>query len=743
MVSIRQSTKLTIGVMLAASLVLGACSPGGEDAIPSESAVSEGQAQDTGPSDEPAANSDSPLTDASAPASASDGPLTATADSAISVQLGWEPVDGASSYDIEFSMSGEERLLLATLDASATSFEDIGVPEGVPLTYHLTPQGGGDTYSVTVATPSDLPNPYRVEPVLEAPTMTLPGVDLSGLDLENPDLSALDLSNFDPSMLDLPDLDGETFDPSALMPQAGTSATIGPDGGEIVTDSASGAKFTLILPPGALDEPTYIVMTPIQSLGNFPFSGGMTAAVQIEPEGIELNLPARLVIEGADESRVQPDGERLVDVAFAFGRGGNNFHLTPWLGAEQGFSSGGGARLARLAQRPSAAGPLAEIAAAQLESLGVGKATPAEVGEFAKRHPPSGAGRRARQKLAVGKVAVFPDDNAIEKPAPGVGSEEAPLGDLPGRRLELQAAGAQSCDEILAAFHDYEAYVNSGTVRQTSGRANNRILDALVSTARDILRAEEQRCLHPLACGMALAKILSEPKGTAQEQLAQAFGQKYPSISDTTLQDTQEIAKSCRMEMVIESTMILDVDNKGGTAMMVRSIVPLSWGFDPYAGSGGVGYLKGTGPVRYVAVTLDGKGCDVKVKSNTGESSTRFKAHRLDPIFTSAGDIEDFQLNDWSIPGVPNEMEITCPTGDGMNTIDSQLGGGTCDAFCFQFTAAHADSQQLIDWTMGDVGEDPGTIAIKSYERALPYPNGGTLFETTVLTIRRLTPSGK
>jgi len=59
----------------------------------------------------------------------------------ISVQLEWTPIDGAEGYDLEFSMGGEERLLLASLDDSATSYEDFGVPEGCA---DVSPHGEGN-----------------------------------------------------------------------------------------------------------------------------------------------------------------------------------------------------------------------------------------------------------------------------------------------------------------------------------------------------------------------------------------------------------------------------------------------------------------------------------------------------------------------------------------------------------------------------------------------------------------------
>jgi len=165
------------------SLFLGACGAGSSGEAPEAAAGAEGVPIG---GEEP-----------TAPSSASDGPLTATADSAISVQLSWEPVNGATGYDVEFSMGGGDRILLATLDGSATRFEDFGVPEGEPLTYHLTAQGTGATYSVTVASEIAPANPYTVEPVLEMGGLPFQGLDPATFDFEN-----FDPSTFDPSMFE-------------------------------------------------------------------------------------------------------------------------------------------------------------------------------------------------------------------------------------------------------------------------------------------------------------------------------------------------------------------------------------------------------------------------------------------------------------------------------------------------------------------------------------------------------------
>lgn len=82
-----------------------------------------------------------------------------------------------------------------------------------------------------------------------------------------------------------------------LEPENRTEATIGRDGGVLTATNSAGLTFTLDVPPGAVPGDITIAMTPVQSIENLPFAGGLAAAVSLEPSGLNFIRPAWLAIE--------------------------------------------------------------------------------------------------------------------------------------------------------------------------------------------------------------------------------------------------------------------------------------------------------------------------------------------------------------------------------------------------------------------------------------------------------------
>ena len=74
------------------------------------------------------------------------------------------------------------------------------------------------------------------------------------------------------------------------------SLTMGDEGGSLEVEGPDGTLYQLELPPGALLTEQTITLTPITDITNLPLSGGLHAAVQILPEGLDLVLPAALTI---------------------------------------------------------------------------------------------------------------------------------------------------------------------------------------------------------------------------------------------------------------------------------------------------------------------------------------------------------------------------------------------------------------------------------------------------------------
>ncbi len=84
-----------------------------------------------------------------------------------------------------------------------------------------------------------------------------------------------------------------------------SSATVGAAGGTITAVGSDSTRFTLTIPPKALDGDSGITMTPVSAIQDLPLSGGLVAAVHFEPEGLRFNIPVELKIEPPREVPVE------------------------------------------------------------------------------------------------------------------------------------------------------------------------------------------------------------------------------------------------------------------------------------------------------------------------------------------------------------------------------------------------------------------------------------------------------
>ncbi len=105
-----------------------------------------------------------------------------------------------------------------------------------------------------------------------------------------------------------------THSASAMIPAAG---------GTITATGSDGSRFTLTIPPKALDGDTTITMTPVSTMDGLPMSDGLVAAVHLEPEGLRFNAPVLLRIDPAREVPAEQQ------VGFGYLGGGADLHLYP------------------------------------------------------------------------------------------------------------------------------------------------------------------------------------------------------------------------------------------------------------------------------------------------------------------------------------------------------------------------------------------------------------------------------
>ena len=116
---------------------------------------------------------------------------------------------------------------------------------------------------------------------------------------------------------------GQTVTPVADATHA-VSANFDATGGSVSATGADGTVFTLELPPDALPVPQTVTLTPVSSLGRVPFSGGLVAGVEIEPDGLDLCGAGD---SGDPATFALPSPEQTLPYSYA--RGGEDFILYP------------------------------------------------------------------------------------------------------------------------------------------------------------------------------------------------------------------------------------------------------------------------------------------------------------------------------------------------------------------------------------------------------------------------------
>jgi hypothetical protein len=95
------------------------------------------------------------------------------------------------------------------------------------------------------------------------------------------------------------------------------------DGGSLSVTAANGTVFTLNVPPNSLYVDETVTMTPVSSVGQFPFAGGLVAGVDIQPAGVPL-------LEGATLSIHTPAPvARSEETPVAWNGSGEDFYLVP------------------------------------------------------------------------------------------------------------------------------------------------------------------------------------------------------------------------------------------------------------------------------------------------------------------------------------------------------------------------------------------------------------------------------
>ncbi len=110
-----------------------------------------------------------------------------------------------------------------------------------------------------------------------------------------------------------------------VLPDVARAVTVvvGAAGGQVVAVAADGTTLTLAVPAGALAGDTSITLTPVASIVNMPFGGGVLVAVHFAPEGLVFAVPSTLTI-GLPAAFDPADV-----VGFTYAGSGADLHLAP------------------------------------------------------------------------------------------------------------------------------------------------------------------------------------------------------------------------------------------------------------------------------------------------------------------------------------------------------------------------------------------------------------------------------
>jgi hypothetical protein len=241
------------------------------------------------------------------------------------VMLKWQQVDGAMSYQLERQLLANDLFLpLAQLGPGQTDYKDFTAPDNRIVTYRVqaTTDKLGGYSSVTVPTVIIIPNPLTVQ-----------------------------VQYMDDQMV---------------------TKNIGPEGGSIGLTDTYDIAYELVVPPGAVLQPTDFTLTPVANeIGNMPLDGPNIGSVKIGPENVDIytSLILKIIVPNSLMSQAgkQP-------VGYGFTDAGDEFHLIPF-DQTVGLDANGGGVLAMLVP-PHHSG-----------SYGVGLASKKSIQDFVNNHP--------------------------------------------------------------------------------------------------------------------------------------------------------------------------------------------------------------------------------------------------------------------------------------------------------------------------------------------------------------------
>lgn len=423
---------------------------------------------------------------------------------------------------------------------------------------------------------------------------------------------------------------GDPIDVSVILDNVNVTKVISTEGGEISVTGTDGARYTLAIPAGALLVDTEIRMTPIASISNLPFSGGLGGAVKLEPSGLTFFDFVTLTIEPVNPIPLENQ------ILFGFEEDGEDLHLAiPGVDSSQiqirllsfsgaGVASGASAEKAAVMQR------MADRVEARLTN---------KVAEQLQKQNPD-------YDLIADTLREF--FNSVVMP-----------------RLKAAATASSTCADGRKAMQTYLAWERQ---RQLLGQANaddnefaEIVADYLPIFARKCLDEEFDRCVNQHMIAGLMYQLV------ALEREMQLLGISSTEGTSELWAYGADLARRCfqwDLEFASAGTAINPAGYHTFTRVKAKVPISLEGGIPPVR-------LGGKSALHNVEYTVEtGPGCTVTTQRGGGEIIVSLLSWSVEARKDSDGD--RFFVKDFTIPiffGQTSEtMNWACPGGSGTIT---------------------------------------------------------------------------
>lgn len=628
--------------------------------------------------------------------------------SPLSLELTWDPVEGAQSYRIDARMEGGEFEILADVPADRTRYDDFVLPDTPPRVLRaiaVTALGEQEIGTAEVEMPAFEPDPLVVEVGLFEATITA----FPTYDPQNP-MGSLP-PGFDPE-------NPEAFDPSSLLQVPSVNQSIGPAGGSVAVTSPDHITYTLDVPPGALDQELILTLTPVKTISDLPLSGGLLGAIQIRPEGFAFNLPARLKIEPA--SGVPAPAAELA-LGFAVSPFSQEFYLRPLAGVlGVGLAPTGTTHQARPALDPVSQWGTPSMNVGGGGTYGVGSGSRGDVIAQAERAP-SSPDAQVSQTLA--------QQHVMNPGAVAYGQT--------GSVIFERLIASDSAGTIARATSELEEYWRERGSEFTDV-SNARLIDLYASRLKTLFNRSKGDCLtRDDLVAADLAEKLQNASSSFWQRVRQSFRTQYGQAGEQLLKDLVDGKLSCTITLGIQSTIKTESDS-GWVEVSVETrpairLMHRAGGMNP---ASAIGYrLHGYGWVEYTKYEFKVKRC--AVTKVTQYPTVALNVTGLFPEFESQGPVQDFWFRYMEI-GANYTLDLGAQTSEDRSGCSRQTllsGGG--DPWAGGFILLHFPSENagLQDWTQtSTVYPLVFTKTYVNYKLTLPE-GAGTITENATYTI--------